>query len=67
MEPGNGRGLGASGGAVLMALIVAIVVMLMVQVGGGLTRPLMTPPHAATARASLAAQASGAHPAQSQG
>jgi hypothetical protein len=65
MEPGNGRGLGAAGGAVLMTLIVAIVVLLMVHVGGGLTRPLMTPPHAATAQA--AATQGPTQAAQSQG
>jgi hypothetical protein len=38
MEPANGEGLGAFGGAVAMALIVAVVVLLMmVNIGGGLT------------------------------
>jgi hypothetical protein len=51
MEPGEGGGLGASGGAVLMALIVAIVVLIIVDIGGGLTRPLIAPPHIAAAQA----------------
>ncbi len=55
MEPGDGGGLGASGGALLMALIVAIAVLLMVDIGGGLTRPLMAPPHSAVQAASVAA------------
>jgi hypothetical protein len=50
MEPGNGRGLGSSGGAVAMALIVAIVVLMMVDIGGGLKRPLIAPPHLAAAQ-----------------
>jgi len=50
MEPGNGRGLGSSGGAVAMALIVAIVVLLMVSIGGGQTRPLVASPHLAAAQ-----------------
>jgi hypothetical protein len=51
MGPARNGGLGASGGAVLMTVIVAIVVLIMVEIGGGLTRPLYAPPHAATAQA----------------
>jgi hypothetical protein len=50
MEPGDGRGLGASGGAVAMALIVALVVLMMVNIGGGLTRPLIASPRVAAAQ-----------------
>jgi hypothetical protein len=56
MEPANGEGLGAFGGAVAMALIVAVVVLLMmVNIGGGLTRPMFAP-HVATAQASSPGQ-----------
>ncbi len=55
MEPGDQGGLGASGVAVAMALVVAIVVLLMVNIGGGLTHSLTTP-HVAMAS-----------PAESQG
>jgi hypothetical protein len=48
MEPANGGGMGASGGAVAVALIVAAVVLVMVNFGGGVTRPLIASPHAAT-------------------
>jgi hypothetical protein len=50
MEPGNGGGPGASGGAVAMALIVALVVLMMVNIGGGLTRPPIASPHMAAAQ-----------------
>ena len=56
MEPGNRRGLGAAGGAVAAALIVALVVMLMVNMGGGLTRPMLTQSHVATAQATSSGQ-----------
>ena len=45
MGPANGRGLGASGGAALVTLIVAIVVVAMVSLGGGVTRPLFVQSH----------------------
>ncbi len=51
MEPANNGGLGASGAVVLTTAIVAVVVMIMVEIGGGLTRPLYASPHAATAQA----------------
>ena len=35
MEPGDGGGLGASGGAVVVAVVV-----LLVNISGGLTRPM---------------------------
>jgi hypothetical protein len=54
MEPANG-GLGASVGAVAMALIVALVVVLMVNSGGALNRPMFAP-HVATAQASSPGQ-----------
>jgi hypothetical protein len=50
MGPANSGGLGASGGAVLVAVIIAIVVLIMIDIGGGLTRPLIAPRHAATAQ-----------------
>lgn len=43
MEPDNGGGLGSTGVAVAMTLIVAIVVLIMVNIGGGLFQPLTTP------------------------
>jgi hypothetical protein len=51
MEPGNGGGLGASGGAVAMALIVALVALLMVSIGGGLRAPMFAQPHVAMTQA----------------
>jgi len=47
MGPAKGGGLGASGGAVAATLIVALLVLVMVAFGGGVTRSLVTPhPHA---------------------
>jgi hypothetical protein len=42
MEPDNGGGLGSSGGALVMALVVAAVALLMINIGGGVMRPLVT-------------------------
>jgi hypothetical protein len=53
MGPGNGRGLGASGGAVLMAVVVAVLVMMMVDLGGNQSRPLVQHKTLATAPAGL--------------
>ena len=44
---GSGRfgGLGPSAAAVFAAFVVAVVVVTMVSVGGGMSRPLVTPHH----------------------
>jgi hypothetical protein len=48
MGPGRLRGLRPSAAAVLAALAVAVLVVAMVDIGGGLNRPLVAPaPHAA--------------------
>jgi hypothetical protein len=47
MGPANNGGLGASAGAVLMAVVVAVVVLIMVEFGGGMTKSLYAPSHAA--------------------
>jgi hypothetical protein len=54
MGPGNGgRGLGSAGGALAATLAVAAVTLVMVALGGGLTKPLVKHlPHVATAQAS---------------
>ena len=51
MEPGDPGGLGSSGVAVAAALIVAIAVLVMVSIGGVMTRPLVTPHVAMAPRA----------------
>jgi len=49
MGPGRLGGLGPSAAAVLAALAVAVLVVRMVDIGGGLNRPLVAPPqHLAT-------------------
>jgi hypothetical protein len=53
MGPANNGGLGASGGAVLVTAIVVAVVLIMIEFGGGLTKPLYAPPHTATAQATM--------------
>ena len=45
MGPGRLGGLGPSAAAVLAAVVVAILVVAMVDIGGGLNRPLVTPAH----------------------
>jgi hypothetical protein len=46
MGPGRLGGLGPAAAAVLAALAVAVLVVAMVDVGGGLDRPLVAPaPH----------------------
>ncbi len=53
MGPGRYGGLGATLGAAAVALVVAIVVLAMVRIGGGLNRPLVAPqPQVAAAAAS---------------
>jgi hypothetical protein len=47
MGSANNGGLGASAGAVLMAVVVAAAVLVMVEFGGGMTKPLYAPSHAA--------------------
>jgi hypothetical protein len=52
MGPGRIGGSAPSGAAVLATVVVAIAVMAMVSVGGGVDRPLVAPhPHAAVAPA----------------
>ncbi len=43
MGPGRYGGLGATLGAAAVALVVAILVLAMVRVGGGIGRPLVAP------------------------
>jgi hypothetical protein len=45
MEPGRSGGLGPSAAAVLASALVAVVVVTMVSVGGGLNRPLVASSH----------------------
>ena len=52
MGPGRLGGLGPSAAAVLAALAVAVLVVAMVDIGGGLDRPLVAPPQHAPAAAS---------------
>ena len=53
MGPGRYGGLSMTLGAVAMAFVVAVAVMAMVAVGGGLTRPLVaSAPQVASAAAS---------------
>jgi hypothetical protein len=61
MGPGESRGLGASGGAILMAVVVAVAVLIMVDLGGNQSRPLVQ--HNAVAMSPAPAPAAG----QSQG
>ena len=44
MGPGRLGGLGPSAAAVLTAVAVAIVVVAIIDIGGGVNRPLVTPP-----------------------
>jgi hypothetical protein len=49
MGPGRLGGLGPSAAAVLSAVVVAVLVAAMVNIGGGRNRPLVAPPqHVAT-------------------
>ena len=57
MGPGRYGGLGATLGAAAVAFVVAVMVLAMVRIGGGLTRPLVAP-HPQVA-AAVAAQAPG--------
>jgi hypothetical protein len=52
MGPGRFGGLGPSAAAVLVAFVVAIVVWAMVDIGGGINRPLVTQPAHVAAAAS---------------
>jgi hypothetical protein len=63
MGPANGRSL--PGGAALVTLVVAIVVVAMVSMGGGVTRPLFVQSH--TTSTQTAAQQAAVRTAQSQG
>lgn len=52
MGPGRYGGLGATLGAAAVAFVVAVMVLAMVRIGGGLTRPLVAPhPQVAAAAA----------------
>jgi hypothetical protein len=52
MGPGRFGGLGPSGAAVLATFVVAVAVMAIVSIGGGLDRPLVVhSPHVAAAHA----------------
>ena len=51
MGPGRYAGKATTLGAVAFAIVVAIVVMAMVSVGGGLNRPIVTSPQVAAAAA----------------
>ena len=55
MGPGRYGGMGASLGAVAVALVVAIVAIAMVSIGGGLDHPLVTE-HVALGAAAPAGQ-----------
>jgi hypothetical protein len=52
MGPGRLGGLGPSAAAVLAALAVAVLVVAMVDIGGGLDHPLVAPPQHAPATTS---------------
>jgi hypothetical protein len=51
MGPGRYGGLGPSAAAVFAAVVVAVVVVAMVWIGGGVSRPLLSPTHVATTQA----------------
>ena len=51
MEPGRYGGVATTVGAVAMALVVAIVVMAIVSLGGGLGHPIVSSPQVAAAAA----------------
>ena len=56
MGPGRLGGLGPSAAAVLAAVVVAILVVAMVDIGGGLNRPLVAPPQHLATPAAAASQ-----------
>ncbi len=51
MGPGRYGGMGATLGAVAVALVVAIVALVIVSIGGGIDHPIVAHPHVAAAAA----------------
>jgi len=56
MGPGRLGGMGRAGTAVLAAVAVAVLVVAMVDIGGGLNRPLVAPPQHLATPAAAASQ-----------
>jgi hypothetical protein len=50
MGPGRTEGLGPTVAAVAAAVVVAVAVLAMVSIGGGIDRSLMAPSHVAVAQ-----------------